>query len=547
MSLSRSFLLLPLVLFATTSDASAQLLRIQIKEDRQDKLEKYLTEWSGKKVIICEARDGSISLDEATKKWNYSPARNEVWIADSGDPELVPYKLRRGELVPTSKKWVLGINGQYIKSVGWFSRDGQTFGGLSEEYGIRSEIVDEIKRERDAEKKGSAEWFRRHMRFVSANTRLHKWLESTCYVKAAEKLAKAIKKEEKIIVKQAQEYRLRAAIESIHDIETPEDLIEASREITNGIQEFAVMESTHCRIVYVTGEQGLGEDQVRGLLELAETSIDGFKIEYVDPYMDAVTFTDNIPDGLCIEYFFGPLEHKRSYEEFLEVYYKRKWGKFRDKRLEGHMSRHRLLAPHRKLSYMTLGKSSDLEGIVTHHVGHALASFQYNAGGGFEQMAWLPEAVAYHVSLEMLGRNSTHCFTYREEDVRRYRQPPKESPDLEEGVKTAMRGTREVFNAMALEEGPKIEVLALKRLFELNNADLAKGWSFYDYLCRKKGKVGQEWLRAGARFSANRNKLVSDWREVSEDLFEIEGQDVFKVIDDAWRQFARTGQDTSGG
>ena len=457
---------------------------------------------------------------------------------------------RKGELVPTSKKFVLGLNGSYIATNGIakFSSAGETFGGLSREYGVRQEIIDEIKQERDSQDKGSGEWFRQHTRYVSANKRLHAWLSNTCYTKAAEKLGKAIKKEEKVIVKQAQEYRLATAIESIRGVDTPEDLVESSGVISNGLVKFGVVESQHCRLIFPTSD--VDEDQAKGLLELAETAIDGFKIEYVDPYVDGISFKDNIPDGQFIEWFFTPVEDPEDttmYAAYYEEYYKLNWGKDRERVLKTGGTRTRLAAPHRKLNYRRLQENNDLEGTITHHVGHCLASFHYNGGGEFQQMAWLPEAVAYHVSFEMLGRNSVTCVAFHEEQARKYREAPRDDEDIHEGEKTMMRGTRDVFNSMALAEGPKIEVLALKRLVELNDADLAKSWSLYDYIVRKKGLVGQQWLRAGAKVSANRGKMINEWRESSDALFEVEGKDVFKMINDSWRHFAETGQDTSGG
>lgn len=520
--------------------ADAELIRIELKEKGLKKYAKHLTEWGGKQVLICEPKDGNINF--ADGKINYSPQRNEVWIADSGKPEVVPYKLKDGELVPTSKKWVLAVLGDHVKSIQKFSRDGQTFGGLSKEYGIRKEIVDEIVAQRDATAKGSAEWFQQHMRYASALRRLHAWLSNTCYVKAAEKLEKEIEKQEKTIAKEAQEYRLRDALESVKMVETPEALVQASEEITNGNAIFKVQESQHVRIVYV---DELTDEVVHGLLELAETAIDSFKVEFVDPYVDVADFRDQIPDEHFIEFFFGPTDHQRSYEKFLEVYYKLDWGKFREKMLEGKMSGHRLSQPHRKLTYAILQENQDMEGTVMHAVGHALASFHYNNGSGFETMAWLREAVGFWISFEMLGRNSTTCFTYHEEEAVKYRKPKKDGDPLVEGEKTVQRGTRDAFNAMALDIGPKLEVMALKTLFELDNADFAKGWSMYDYLCRKRGKQGQQWLRAGCKAGVSKNKLINDWRAASEAIFEVEGIDVFKMVEDEWKAFARTEQDRS--
>ncbi len=533
--------LLLLFLFSAAPAASAQLLKIEFATEKDaKKFEKYTTLISGQPRLICESRDDSITLDSALKQWVFKGSRIEVWIGDSADPTLVPYKFSKGELVPTNKKWLLGIARDRIKSVQWFDSN-QTFAGLSKEYAIRQSIIAETEADRDACDKGTAEWFRNHMRLVGANKRLLSWLRNTCYDKAADKLEKDVKKQEKIIAKEAQDYRLRAALESIEMVETPENLTEASQKITEGSAKFKVQESQHVRIVYV---DELEDAQIRGLLELAETAIDGFKIEFVDPYLDIVDFRDTIPDRIFQEFFFGPTEHKRSYEMFLIEFYGLQWGKNKEKMLEGSGSIHGLSAPARELSYSMLKEDNDLEGRITHSIGHTLARHHYQNGSSTDQMAWLREAVGYYISFEMLGRNSLTCFQWRDEEAQRYRKPKKE--ELEEGKKDVVLGMRDAFNAMALEEGPKIDALSLKTLFELGNADFAKGWSFYDYVARKMGKKGQMWLRVGCKAALKKSTMINDWRTASEELYEVQGQDIFKKLDDEWRTFAETEQDTSG-
>lgn len=539
-----SSLLLLTSVFVVAPTAEAQLLKLTFKTEKDNKkFDKHMSTISGKRVLVCESRDGSLNPDSTGNVT--LPQRAEVWIADPAKPELVPYKMKKGELVPANSKLLLAIAGSRIDNVNYFDQN-QSFAGLSKEYGIRTSIIEEMKAERDAAGKGSPEWIRHHTRVVSANKRLLSWLENTVYYKAAEKLAKQIKKDEKVVLKQAQEYRLKTALDSVKIVETPNDLIKVAEELTSGGATFKVQESTHVRMVYCND---LEDGQIRELMKLAETAIDGFLLEFVDPYVDVVDYRNTVPEGLFIEFFFSPTDSKRLYERFLVDYYGKDWGKGeeRERRLASSASSQSLTRPVRDLNYAMLQENNDLEGRVTHAVGHALSRFHYANGSHLDQMAWLEEAVGYYLSFEMLGRNSITCFQWRPEEAQRYRKPKREGGNLKEGEKTAVMGLRDAFNAMALEEGPKIDAMSLKTLFELGNADFAKGWSFYDYTARKMGKKGQQWLRAGCKAALKRKTMINDWREASEQLFDTEGVDIFKKLDDEWKQFAENEQDTSAG
>ncbi len=542
MSRFLSTLLLPLALFFVAPDASAQLLQVEFTDEKDlKKYEKYMTIINGQPRLICESADGIIVPKEGQVSVQVG-TKVEVWIGDPSDPSVVPYKMKKGELVPTNKKWLLSIKWDGNKRSRFFDQN-QTFAGLAKEYGIRTSLIEDIEEERNSHPKGSAEWFRNHLRLVGANKRLQSWLANTGYGKASAKLGKTIKKLEKVITKEAVEYRLKAALDSIEMVETPEELVEAAETVKpGGGIKFKVQESAHVRIVYVDElEDGL----IRSLLTLAETTIDGFKQEFVDPYLDVVDYRDKIPDRIIHEFFFSPADFERGYEEFLVEYYGLGWGKDKERRIKLAGNGFRLGRPARQLSYTMLREQNDLEGRVAHSIGHTLAHYHYRQGGDSAQMAWLDEAVGYYMSFEMLGRNSLTCFQWIDEEAQRYRKPKVDN--LKEGEKEAVLGMRDAFNAMALESGPKIDALALKTLFELNNADFAKGWSFFDYIARKTGKKGQLWLRAGCKASVTKKTMINDWRTASEELYETSGVDIFKKLDDEWKVFAESEQDTTGG
>ena len=532
-------LLLPFALFLAAPTVSAQLLQVKFTLEKDlKKYGKYMTDINGQPRLICESRDGLI-----VPGYKGEPVaqgtRVEVWIGDPKDPSVVPYTIKKGEIVPTNKKWLLSFSWDDNETITFFDRN-QTFSGLAKEYAIRQASIAELKKARDSQSKGSTDWFEQHLRLTGANKRLSTWLRNTGYAATANKLDKEIKKQEKVITKEAVEYRLKSAHDSITFVDTPEDLIDASEEITNGIAKFKVQESQHVRIVYV---DELEDAQIHGLLELAESAIDGFRQQFVDPYLDVVDFRDTIPDRIIQEFFFGPTDDMNSYENFLVQYYGQGWGKNKQRSLETKTNLYRIGRPSHELAYSMLQEQDDLEGKVAHVIGHTLVLYHYRGGTDSAQMAWLEEAIGYYVSFEFLGRNSLTCFSWVDEDAQRYRKPEKD--ELKEGEKTLGLGLRDAFNAMALAEGPKIDKLSMKTLFELENADLAKSWSFFDYLARKMGKKGQQWLRAGCKASVKEKSMINDWREDSNELYEIEGIDIFKKLDDEWRAFAESEQDTS--
>src|SRR6185295_7822107 len=83
---------------------------------------------------------------------------------------------------------------------------------------------------------------------------------------------------------------------------------------------FHVGESTHFRYIY---KEEIGDERVKGLLELAETLIDGFRVQFIDPYISE-DFKDYIPDDMFSEFYFGP-DDIPSHKKFTTVYYGANW------------------------------------------------------------------------------------------------------------------------------------------------------------------------------------------------------------------------------
>jgi len=108
----------------------------------------------------------------------------------------------------------------------------------------------------------------------------------------------------------------------------------------------------------------------------------------------------------------------------------------------------------------------------------------------------------------------------------------------EGGYKEVQMGYRDILMQVALEQGERIDRVMLKYLADMENPDLAKSWSFLEYLARDGGLDGQRWMRAACDAGKDRARFLETLRATSEEIFNVTGQDVFKVMDERWRKYA---------
>jgi hypothetical protein len=410
----------------------------------------------------------------------------------------------------------------------------QTLHGLATEYAERQSEIESLRARRDAGEKGTNAWFGPHGMMLARLDRLQTWLINMGYPAAAQKLERTIKKEKSEVSKEAAAAREKTAMSSIKKGEVPPKLIEASQSITGGRAKFGVVESQHLRIIYVTD---LPDSAADGAIRLGEEVIESFRKDFVDPYRDDA-FRDYIPDGRFQEFFFGP-DNDDAYKRFREEFYGQSWEKNRlEDRLKmrgTRMRTRRADADH--IAYWRLNEERDIEGIITHTLGHVLVNYHCARGAMNASQDWMEEAAGYYVSFGHLGRNAVTCFTWHE--------PTYAKPAEKEGEKTVQEGLRGYFNELALSKGPKIDALAVRTLADMTDADFAKAWSFFDYVVLQLGKEGQYWLRntCMAAQSEKQSEFMRRWRAFSEELFPVDaGADVFTMIDDKWRAYAQERQ-----
>ncbi len=542
----RSIVLLLALLFATTSIAEGQILAVHFKDAKAEKkFKKYTMDWNGNKVLLGEAvPGGGIRIEHKRgeiENISYkSGSDNDFFIFDTKNPENVPYRIKDGEPVAKSKKSIVTVHGKYIDRLQVFNR-GETIETIAREYRLRKGRVEESRASRDEHPKGSPEWFAAHQRMLNDYERLVSWLKKSSFVEAAKGLEKEFKKEAKAIAKEAIAERAKRAQESVRIVDTPQDLLAASLNVGGEPGLHKMAESQHIRIVYHTGwgeHPGYSDSRIKEALVLGEQVIEAFRVQYVDPYVGE-DFKDQIPDGLFHEIYWGP-DDVSFYEKFVPEYFGVSWGdeKNKKRRLEaGGNWFFRGTDPKALLARRTV-VDSDLDGDITHTLGHSLAHYHYNGSpSGFEQ-AWLEEGLGYYLAFEFLGRNSVSCFEFRdglytEEENQKGRRAKAEM------------GYRDKLNAAALDGGPRIDRLMIKYLADFENPDVAKSWSFFDYMARSHDKTGQRWLRASSEFARKRNTFIADLRKFSEELFGVAGEDVYQVLDDRWRAYAESEQDTT--
>jgi hypothetical protein len=341
---------------------------------------------------------------------------------------------------------------------------------------------------------------------------------------AAEGLERDIQKVEKKCDGRDEE-RLATALESVREAEIPETLLEAAEEISLGAYEFHAQESQHLRLVAITD---VSADRLATLLRLGEQVIDDFRSGSVDPYLDE-DFVDQIPDEVALEMFLGP-DEAQDHSQYVTRYYGLKMNTDSERALNSGRWQFRRESP-QALSIWRYRSGQNLEGLLVHAIGHMLCAYHYGTGiPGRTPQPWLSEALGYSLSLAYLGGNFTSCYA---EDQNRYSKPPRsqEYPSV--------LGLRPYLQELALEQGTSVDALVIRPLSEFRDADLAKAWSLFEFVDQTLGRDGQVWLRAACGYGRKPATMLQNWRPDTETLFDVDGGDVFRVVDEQWREFAQ--------
>jgi hypothetical protein len=525
-------LLFLFVCLLSLSRAEAQVIAIHFNSDKATKKYKdHLVEYIGEMVVIGEIKSGASYSPETGTKYDRNGTLT-LFVLDPKKPEVHAYYLVDGEKEEASKKNRLTIPGSQLRGITVVMRD-QTLPGLSREYQLKQEELQAYRDARDSFAKASNDWLIAHHRLVTALEKFEGWLASVGFTGVIKGVQKTIKKEKKSVKKAALRERSRLAMESIQACEVPEKLSSISEKEFGGKHVFRALESQHFRMYYLAeGNEAdfacVSDDEAERSIQLAEKILDGFRSEFIDPYVSE-GFKDQLPDGLFATWLLVPNSGKAFdlYGSELLGYVRRRGAK------EGDSTGTRFWKGD-PLSLRSIWRLNglDLRGNICHELGHALAECHYGGNSGNMRQAWLEEAVGTQISYQYTGRNNVTCLGIQEKPT--YLKRKIDKP----GKKVLVVGRRAVYNEMALTQGSPIQSIALKSLYQLNDADLAKGWSFYDFIARKEGRQGQEWLRAAGEFSTNPKSFVEEWRNAGARIFAVSKSKAFSDVEGRWREYA---------
>ena len=528
------FLALIFSMTALTAPANAQILGIELRDAKAlKKHRKNIIEINGRKMIVGEPLAG-ISWDSATRTAHYQGAgANVLFVANPKDPKKVPYRFKNGERVASGSKGKVSIKGEDIAAIHAHLPE-QSLMGLAEEYALRIEELEALEDKRKKCSKGTVDWFATQERVVVHLERLENWLRRTAFPLAADNVARDVKKERKVKLVDGVDARALRARESVEKIPTPELLESSAQEHGDGKWHFRVHQSQHVRITHCV--EVVPDELAVGLLDLAERLIEGFRVDLVDPYRSD-TYQDNIPDGWFQEFYLGP-DDIQMHEKIWESFYAQSWGSRKAQSLQMSGTGGNLGPPLRRVNYWRLNDGTDLDGLIAHGLGHTLADLHYGGSLNTVSQDWLEEAVGYYLSIENLGRNNVSCHGHYDPEKDRYGKSKRDEETKKKGDKPLRMGLRDFFVEHALASGPRYDKLIPKIRFELNEADLCKSWSFFEFIVKSEGEKGQRLLRATCDRARNKSTLVNSLREDGAELYEIEGENFYIWIDDRWRAWA---------
>jgi hypothetical protein len=170
-----------------------------------------------------------------------------------------------------------------------------------------------------------------------------------------------------------------------------------------------------------------------------------------------------------------------------------------------------------------------------------LAWHHYGAGKNTVSQDWLSEALGYYISLQFRGVNTVTCKEFElPKENHTVASGGKEDEKKTVGKEVVLQGSRQVYASAGLLSGSPFQALVLLDLIDMKNGDLGKSWSLFDFLATQTGEAGQRFLRALGKYSGDKGAFARKSREHGELLFDSQGRDVFKVLDQRWREWART-------
>ena len=536
---------LPVLLLAASwlfvsATAPAQIFEVVFHDEKTaKKYKRDMVEIDGRLRFIGELRAGATYIPG--QGTNYDRAgRSEWFLCNPDDPTRLPYKVNDdGVITKAIKKQVGGVQNAHVAAINLFAPN-SSWHAIGREYEQRMERLEELEEDRDREDEGGSAWQSKHRILLEELEQTRVWLAGFGFSGAVDDLAKEMKKQTKVVGREAAIEREKRAMTGIGDVRMADEFNASAEKWAPGYT-FKVQESQHCRITY---HSGMPDGAVSGALRMAEKAILGFRARFVEPYL-ADDFPDRIPEDVFIEWYFGP-DDMSAHEQMYTEHFGLIWGPDKAERLKVEGSRNRRGGENPDwLYYWRNVAQEDPVGKVANNLGVTLATVHYGTGYTKVSMDWIEEAVGYWISLEFLGRNivTNKAFDWSKDDPERTvgrggRQDEDEKKTVGEGVVQA--GERTIYLQSALGEGSPFSALMTTRLYDMKRGDVAKSWAMFEYLIRKDPKQSQIFLREMAKFAREGGDFHGKLRKRAEDLFEVRGEDVFRKLDRDWEAWVRS-------
>ena len=525
-----------LLAFAFASLANGQIYEVQFKTEKAaSKYKKYMMEVNGVPRFLAEYRSGVTWKDKYNSVLDRQ-MRSEWFVPDPGDPTKLPYKVKDGAMGKPIKKQVVGISNEKIANIRIFM-DNNSFYGLSLEYKDRIAKLDRLRDVRDEFDKGGRDWKEAQWRLLEGYEILIGWLSNMGYHGAVKKMIKEAERQRKSVAKEAEAERSKRAIKDVGKVDTAAELNATSDRL--GLKaRFKKQQSQHFIIYYHTG---LKDVQISHCLKLAERALAGFRAKFVEPYL-AEDFKDLLPENHWIEWHFGP-DDMETHVKLFEEHYGKSWGQRKEERLKMKGTRVQRGGEHPLfLCYWRIDQSSDLEGMVANNLGVHIAVRHYGTGYTQVPIDWLEQAVGYWISLEYLGRNSVteKSFDWSKDDghtVSRRQDDKRDKETVAEPVLAV--GEKRLYLEGALAEGVPFDVLMQTQLFDMKRGDVAKSWAMWDFLTQTYGREAQVFMREMGKMALKGGPFTENLRKVSDPLFENKGKDLYRMLDAAWKEWAK--------
>lgn len=523
-------------LFLCCSAEGAQIYALEFKDSASaKKFEKYHHPWNGRQVILVELKT-ELMRDSAGRFLWQSDDRIEFYIQNRKDPLDLPYSVsQEGQKKPRKRSLIITLQGAQFAGLIPFMEE-EDFSSLAKEYQSRQDFLEELAKQRSREKAKSVAWEKIQMHYIQQLGSLAVWLQYTGFFDAVPKVERSLMRENRRSSNE-DNLRLQEALDSVRFVPVDPELNHVAERIGGGGLEFRSLESTHMKFLY---HGGIPDRQIVALAELGETVIDGFRTEFVDPYLSD-GFADEIPDEIFVQFFFST-DQEVHYERLYEDYLQGDWG-------EGER-RENLLKLNGKwtyfentlLSFWRTTLFSDLEGRVVHGLGHRLAALHYQVHQ--DSQDWLEEAVGYYLSLEFLNKNSITCFDFHRSKAMQghtvAKGNPREASAGEYGE--IFIGKRESMAKDAIGCQLPFSRLIPLRKYDFRREEFSKAWALFTFLAESKGQAGQEWLR-GLSEIVDSGDFQSLLQEHTRSCFEFENSIPLQKMEQEWSSFMRQNYD----